>query len=52
MTTNARVVKPLSAVLPAELHAQLVARSEEEDRSISSIVRIALTEHLSTGTQR
>jgi len=36
----------VSAVLPTDLHTQLVERAREEDRSISAQLRVAVREHV------
>jgi len=46
MSANGSSTKIVSAQLPAELAGRLERVAAEEDRSVSSVVRRALTEHL------
>jgi hypothetical protein len=39
-------VKELVVRLPADLHAQVVARAKEEERSIAATIRVALRLYL------
>jgi hypothetical protein len=51
MKTSATPTQPRSreavcAFIPAPLKAELVQRARSEDRSVSSVVRLALSRHL------
>ncbi len=44
--TNMNESEKVSAVLPTDLHTQLVERAREEDRSVSAQLRVAVREHV------